>query len=941
MLLMAMQCLPGVRAFRCHSGFNCPCDNVDVDIPSFSLVTQFPPTGVQPQVTRTPGVYHTELEKDVRDSMQPFPTGISYVVFDDHIGLPHPEYPHLDIVPSKVLYSNSACYYKGNWCPGLPHVEENRISSWLLDQSTRSPTKFATATSSKVRSGSPYHSSLYLAPSSTSRSPPRGTAIVHPSGTAGHSQTSEISTNIPHPTPTSMSHQDIFEPIDKGPIPSNINSRSDHPVQKDHISDTPGPISTNKFYANFFLGSQTGYAFVHPYAVGWAKGTGNAKSYGVLISHIESHQLAFGPKSQSIPGNPVQFYINPIGIQSMILSASELGTSTVLTVSKANAFSADIILRPNRGSNSTIIFPLVQGMGYVTGLYMSLQPAIQSSVFFRKLESVASPKPGIYKYRVTLEDNTHWLIYVTPTGNGGNPNLVLVSNTLISGPTGFSGIIQVAKNPNGSAGEAIYDRTTGVYPTEAHISGSVVAHQAMGTYKLTWQKAGKNVNSTPLLMFALPHHVQSFDTHTQHMKTDMFLRTTTKGNATACVGNSWTMVEKNLPVNIGFGPWNPNTGTEATLSNATKQRIRHVAPSELSQDISRQTNLNSMYFSGKALNKFAMLVYTVYELVKDASLSESAFSSLKSAFARFVDNRQIFPLVYDTVWKGVVSSGTYVTGDPGLDFGNTFYNDHHFHYGYFILAAAIIGYLDPSWVVANKGWVNTLVRDAGNSVSNDDYFPFSRAFDWYSGHSWAKGLFESFDSKDEESSSEDAMFAYAIKMWGKVIKDRSMEARGNMMLAILSRSFNNYVLMKSDNVNQPSNFIANKVTGILFENKADHTTYFGTNLEYIQGIHMLPLIPSSPYIRGKGFVSEEWNAMFAENASTPASGVQGGWQGILYANLAIIDPNASWNFFNKEPFDLSKIDGGATRTWYLAFAAGRFYPMVIPKRTSRSFFRDM
>jgi endoglucanase Acf2 len=38
-------------------------------------------------------------------------------------------------------------------------------------------------------------------------------------------------------------------------------------------------------------------------------------------------------------------------------------------------------------------------------------------------------------------------------------------------------------------------------------------------------------------------------------------------------------------------------------------------------------------------------------------------------------------------------------------------------------------------------------------------------FDWYHGHSFAKGLFESADGKDEESSSEDAFFAYAIKMW--------------------------------------------------------------------------------------------------------------------------------------------------------------------------------
>ena len=59
------------------------------------------------------------------------------------------------------------------------------------------------------------------------------------------------------------------------------------------------------------------------------------------------------------------------------------------------------------------------------------------------------------------------------------------------------------------------------------------------------------------------------------------------------------------------------------------------------------------------------------------------------------------------------------------------------------------------------------------------------------------------------------MFAYAVKMWGKTSGDRSMEARGNVMLSILSRSLQSYFLLESSNKNQPSNFVANKVTGIV------------------------------------------------------------------------------------------------------------------------------
>jgi endo-1,3(4)-beta-glucanase len=141
----------------------------------------------------------------------------------------------------------------------------------------------------------------------------------------------------------------------------------------------------------------------------------------------------------------------------------------------------------------------------------------------------------------------------------------------------------------------------------------------------------------------------------------------------------------------------------------------------------------------------------------------------------------------------------------------------HFHYGYFVHAAAIIAYLDPSWLSqgTNKDWINSLIRDYANPVGDDPYFPFSRSFDWYHGHSWAKGLFDSADGKDEESTSEDAFSLYAMKMWGAVVGDTAMEERANLQLAILARSLKNYFYMTTDNTVQPPQFIPNMVTGIV------------------------------------------------------------------------------------------------------------------------------
>ncbi len=163
------------------------------------------------------------------------------------------------------------------------------------------------------------------------------------------------------------------------------------------------------------------------------------------------------------------------------------------------------------------------------------------------------------------------------------------------------------------------------------------------------------------------------------------------------------------------------------------------------------------------------------------------------------------------------------------------------------------------------------------------------------------------------------MSAYAIKMWGRTVGDANMEARGNLQLAVMTRSLQSYFLYESDNTIVPARIIPNKVSGILFENKIEHATYFGLNPEYVQGIHMLPLLPSSTLTRTRTFVQQEWDTYFSNGR---ADAVEGGWNGVLYANLALINPQAAWQFFSQAEFDASWLDGGASRTWYLALATG-------------------
>ncbi|KAK5114407.1 hypothetical protein LTR85_010229 [Meristemomyces frigidus] len=715
----------------------------------------------------------------------------------------------------------------------------------------------------------------------------------------------------------------IFQAIATDAPPSQIPQRGDHPVARLGIQQQQDRLETNKFYANFFLGDQAAGTWTHPYSVAWSKGVGETGSWGLAISHIERSQLAINDADPSKDAGEWAFFANPVGIQSLVLSAVELGSTTDLTTDTLEAFSVNVNLADSAGDEPRLTFPLCQGMAFITGKYNSGTPLVQSGIGISSLTYAGAVINGTtYKYRALLQNGLTWLIYVTPENSAYSENsFELLSSGTIQGPSGFGGYIQIAKVPSGvSDAESIYDGSAGVYPVAANISGSVSG--TAGSYTLSWSKEG--VTSQPLLMFALPHQVESFAYATSAGVTDVQLITTTKGNATAVRADSWTLQEPDLPISMSFAPWSPDQGSIDTVSAEAMAAINAAGYAELMQNISQQTNVGSLYYDGKALAKFAAICYTVNDIAGNASLAQTGLAILQEEFAVHVNNQMTIPLAYDTAWGGAVSSSTYNTGNIGDDFGNTLYNDHHFHYGYFVYAAAVIGYLDPSWLTdSNVAWVNMLVRDYANSITDDPYFPFQRMFDWYHGHSWAHGIIETADGKDQESSSEDTMASYGMKMWGQIIGDTNMEARGNLMLAVQQRSLQHYYLYTSDNTVEPEEFIGNKAAGIVFENKIDHTTYFGAEPEYIEGIHMLPLMPFSTLSRSATFVQQEWDAYFGPSGIKPVAQVTGGWKGILMANLAIVDPTTSYNYFSNSTgdFSIADLDGGASQTWYLALSA--------------------
>lgn len=291
-------------------------------------------------------------------------------------------------------------------------------------------------------------------------------------------------------------------------------------------------------------------------------------------------------------GNPAPFFAAPLQIQHMSLSATELSNGTSLTGNALGAFSVFINLTPAQAAKPVISFPVVQGMGFVSAVYDNAQPLILSEIGFLSFESsVAVDTATTFQYKATLNNNHTWIIFITPSGSTGQPPLELKDVNTVSGPAAFSGLVQVAKLPANTTVDNLstYAASAGGYPINAYLTGSV--QNTTGSYTISYQKAGDI--SKPNLVFALPHQVESFDETTKGSITPLQLITTTKGLATAVTADNLTMIEPDLPLEIGFAP------SLGAVAQEAADLIKKTALAELNENMDPQTNLNSMYYSGK------------------------------------------------------------------------------------------------------------------------------------------------------------------------------------------------------------------------------------------------------------------------------------------------------------------------------------------------------
>jgi endoglucanase Acf2 len=297
-------------------------------------------------------------------------------------------------------------------------------------------------------------------------------------------------------------------------------------------------------------------------------------------------------------------------------------------------------------------------------------------------------------------------------------------------------------------------------------------------------------------------------------------------------------------------------GTVFTDSSAAPQmpsselglsKITAAQHTKLIQDLNTDSsNLTftqvDSYSGGKELYRAAQLLQ-IAEQLKQTNVANSIKSKLDARLSEWLDptgsqKRNNLYFYYDTVYKGVV-------GDEA-SYGSDQFNDHQFHYGYFIYAAAILGTYDPGFLQAHTDEVNTLVADIA-SPATTLYFPKLRVFDAYVGHSWASGNGDFADGNNQESSSEATNAWYASYLWGQVTKNAPLVNQSRWLYGHETRAANTYWL-SVPHTSGVGPAYAHSNVGIVWGDKLDYSTFFSPRTQAILGIQLIPMSPGQQYL---------------------------------------------------------------------------------------------
>ena len=355
------------------------------------------------------------------------------------------------------------------------------------------------------------------------------------------------------------------------------------------------------------------------------------------------------------------------------------------------------------------------------------------------------------------------------------------------------------------------------------------------------------------------------------------------------------------------------------------------SPSDLNEKISLIENdelasWTDSYNEGQMMNRMIQTA-RIADQTGDLEARNNMVATIKNRledWLHYQSGEVAFLFYYDATWSSLL-------GYPSGHGQDNNINDHHFHWGYFIHAAAFMEQFEPGWVDEWGAMINLLIRDAASFDRNDDQFPFLRNFSPYAGHSWANGFATFPQGNDQESTSESMQFASSLIHWGSIIEDTTIRDLGIYIYTTEQSAVEEYWFDIQDRNFQASTAPFSQeysVVSRVWGNSFDNGTFFTSDIAASYGIELYPMHAGSLYLgHHQDYAQSLWSEM-ASNTGILSNEVNPNlWHDTYWKYLALTDAPAAIELYNSFPDRNLKFGISDAQTYHWLHAMNALGPV--------------
>ena len=242
-------------------------------------------------------------------------------------------------------------------------------------------------------------------------------------------------------------------------------------------------------------------------------------------------------------------------------------------------------------------------------------------------------------------------------------------------------------------------------------------------------------------------------------------------------------------------------------------------------------------------------------------------------------------------------------------------NDHHFHWGYFIHAAAFMEQFEPGWADDWGDMINLLVRDAASSNRNDTQFPFLRNFSPYAGHCWANGTASFPQGNDQESTSESMQFNSSLIHWGSITGNDEIRDLGIYLYTTEQTAIEEYWLDMNERIFPSSQYsLVSRVWG----NSYDNGTFWTSDITASYGIELYPMHGGSLYLgQNLTYVQKIWDELKTHTGILDPNDTNPNlWHDTFWKYLSFLDPAEAISLYNADQDRVLKFGVSDAQTYH-------------------------